>query len=47
MALGPYQIIIVLAVAFLLFKGGRIPALMKDIGEGISKFKHELSRPSE
>jgi sec-independent protein translocase protein TatA len=36
---GPWQIIIILAVVVLLFGGKKIPELMKGIGQGIKEFK--------
>ena len=47
LALGPYQILIIIAVALLLFKGGRISEIMKDVGLGISKFKNGVSESSD
>ena len=43
---GPVQILIVVMIALLIFKGGRIPELMRDVGLGVSKFKKGLSDPS-
>jgi len=37
--IGPWQIIIIVAAALLLFGGRKIPELMKGIGEGINEFK--------
>ena len=34
-------------IAFVIFKGGRIPELVKDVGLGVSKFKNGLSDPSD
>ena len=36
---GPWQIILIVAVALLLFGGKKIPELMKGIGEGMKEFK--------
>ena len=36
---GPWQIIIIVALAVLLFGGKKIPELMRGIGQGISEFK--------
>ena len=37
---GPWQIILVIAVIVLLFGGKKIPELMKGIGGGIKEFKN-------
>ena len=36
---GPWQIVLVVAVALLLFGGKKIPELMKGIGQGMKEFK--------
>ncbi len=36
---GPWQIVLIVAVALLLFGGKKIPELMKGIGEGMKEFK--------
>ena len=36
---GPWQVIIILAVVLLLFGGKKIPELMKGLGSGIKEFK--------
>ncbi len=36
---GPWQIVLIIAVALLLFGGKKIPELMKGIGEGMKEFK--------
>jgi sec-independent protein translocase protein TatA len=38
-ALGPMEIILLLAVVVLLFGGRKIPELMKGIGQGMKEFK--------
>lgn len=38
-ALGPTEIILIIAVVLLLFGGRKIPELMKGLGEGIREFK--------
>lgn len=38
-ALGPTEIILILAVVLLLFGGKKIPELMKGLGKGIKEFK--------
>ncbi len=38
-ALGPMEIILIIAVIVLLFGGRKIPELMKGIGQGMKEFK--------
>jgi len=38
-ALGPTEIILIVAVIILLFGGRKIPELMKGIGQGMKEFK--------
>lgn len=38
-ALGPTEIILILAVILLLFGGRKIPELMKGLGQGMKEFK--------
>ncbi len=48
MALGPWQILIVLALVLLLFGGrGKISAIMGDMGKGITSFKKGLKEGAE
>jgi sec-independent protein translocase protein TatA len=42
MALGPFEIILILIVAILLFGAGRIPRVMEDLAKGIKSFKAGL-----
>jgi len=37
---GPWQIVLVIAVILLLFGGRKIPELMKGIGQGMKEFKN-------
>ena len=37
--MGPWQIILILAVVLLLFGGRKIPELMKGLGKGMKEFK--------
>ena len=37
--IGPWQIIIIVAVILLLFGGKKIPELMRGLGSGIKEFK--------
>ncbi|HNZ67789.1 MAG: twin-arginine translocase TatA/TatE family subunit [Prolixibacteraceae bacterium] len=38
-AVGPWQIVLVVALALLLFGGKKIPELMKGLGQGMREFK--------
>jgi len=37
--IGPWQIVLIVAVLLLLFGGKKIPELMKGLGSGIKEFK--------
>jgi sec-independent protein translocase protein TatA len=37
--IGPWQIVIVVALALLFFGGKKIPELMRGLGEGMKEFK--------
>ena len=39
LAIGPWQIVLVVLVVLLMFGGKNIPELMKGLGKGISEFK--------
>lgn len=39
LALGPWQIVLIVAVVLLLFGGRKIPELMKGLGKGVREFK--------
>lgn len=45
--IGPWQIILIIAVVLLLFGGKKIPELMKGIGKGAREFKKGLSGEEE
>lgn len=36
---GPWQIVLILAIVVLLFGGKKIPELMKGLGQGVKEFK--------
>ena len=40
--IGPWELLIILAVALLLFGGKKIPEVAKGLGEGIRNFKNSL-----
>lgn len=44
---GPWQIIIILAVVLLLFGGRKIPELMKGLGGGVKEFKKAIKDEPE
>ncbi|SFR36500.1 sec-independent protein translocase protein TatA [Robiginitalea myxolifaciens] len=46
LAIGPWQIVIVVLVVLLLFGGKKIPELMRGLGSGIKEFK-DASREDE
>lgn len=46
LAIGPWQIAIVVLVVLLLFGGKKIPELMRGLGSGIKEFK-DASREDE
>jgi sec-independent protein translocase protein TatA len=45
--IGPWQIIIVLAIVLLLFGGSKIPEMMRGIGSGVREFKKGLTIEEE
>lgn len=48
MALGPWQIVIILVIAVLVFGGrGKISSIMGDFGKGITSFKKGLKDGAE
>ena len=44
---GPWQLILIVLLALLLFGGKKIPELMKGLGKGVSEFKKGLSGEDE
>jgi len=50
LAVGPWQIVLVVLVVLLLFGGKKIPELMRGLGSGIKEFKDaskEDEKPSD
>ncbi len=47
MSIGIWQILIVVALVFLLFGAGRLPRVMEDIAKGIKSFKKGLNDDDE
>ena len=45
--IGPWQIILILAIVLLLFGGRKIPELMKGLGKGAREFKEGISGEDE
>jgi sec-independent protein translocase protein TatA len=45
--IGPWQVVLIVAVVLLLFGGKKIPELMKGLGKGISEFKKGMSGEEE
>lgn len=37
--IGPWQVVIILAIVLLMFGGKKIPELMKGLGKGVKEFK--------
>lgn len=42
-ALGPWEIVAIVAVVLLLFGGKKIPELMKGLGKGVKSFKEGMN----
>lgn len=49
--IGPWQVVIILAIVLLMFGGKKIPELMKGLGKGVKEFKDatkgEEEKPAE
>ena len=41
--IGPWQVVLIVAIALLLFGGKKIPELMKGIGQGMKEFKKSIA----
>lgn len=41
--IGPWQIVLIVAIVILMFGGKKIPELMKGIGKGVREFKEGLN----
>ena len=44
---GPWQVIVIVAIVLLLFGGKKIPELMKGLGRGIKEFKEGMNPDEE
>jgi len=47
LALGPWQIVLIVVVVLLLFGGKKIPELMRGLGSGIKEFKDASKEDTE
>lgn len=45
--IGPWQVVLIVAIALLLFGGKKIPELMKGIGQGMKEFKKTMASDEE
>jgi sec-independent protein translocase protein TatA len=45
--LGPFEIVLILAIVLLLFGGKKIPELMRGLGKGIRSFKDGVKGEDE
>lgn len=45
--MGPWQIVLIIAIVLLLFGGKKIPELMRGMGKGIRGFKEEMRGEGE
>ena len=45
--IGPWQIVLIVALVVLLFGGKKLPELMKGMGKGIKGFKDEMNGAGE
>ncbi len=46
-SIGPMELVVILAIAVLLFGGKKIPEVAKGLGEGIRNFKNALKAENE
>ena len=49
-SIGPWELVVILVIAVLLFGGKKLPELAKGLGEGIKNFKNaikEENKPEE
>lgn len=47
LAIGPWQIVLIVVVVLLLFGGRKIPELMRGLGSGIKEFKDATKEDAE
>jgi sec-independent protein translocase protein TatA len=46
-SIGPWQIVLIIAVLLLLFGGKKIPELMRGLGKGMKEFKDATKEDSD
>ena len=46
MPIGPLEIILLLVIVALMFGAGKLPQLMKGMGQGVREFKSEVRDPA-
>ena len=47
LAIGPWQIALIVVIVFLLFGGKKIPELMRGLGSGVKEFKNASKEENE
>ena len=47
LAIGPWQIVLIVLVVLLMFGGKKIPELMKGLGKGLKEFKEAKNDPNK
>ena len=47
LAIGPWQIVLIVVIVLLLFGGKKIPELMRGLGSGIKEFKDASKEDTE
>lgn len=45
--IGPWQVVLIVAIALLLFGGKKIPELMKGVGQGMKEFKKSIAEEDD
>ena len=45
--IGPWQVVLIIAIVLLLFGGKKIPELMKGLGKGIKEFREGIGSDDE
>lgn len=45
--IGPWQVVLIVAIVLLLFGGKKIPELMKGLGKGMKEFKNATKEDEE
>ena len=46
-AIGPWQIVLIVLVVLLMFGGKKIPELMRGLGKGLKEFKEAKNDPNK